>query len=206
MTLTEHIQPLLDKRLPAALVAAFLLQTAGALFWAGQAAFVVRDPVERFVSGFNSRLRMGRPLLNSKWSAAETEAFAHFKNPNDLAEALTSSAHDDALKAMRDIAHVKTSFADTLGSKDNVLTRLDDIVWIGRTESLEDDFDVLKRRLGLPPTVVLPSDPVAAHRTPEGFSTYLSEAGRRNMSDWYAADIDFVAWLDQHRQRLLNSP
>ena len=38
MTLTEHIQPLLDKRLPAALVAAFLLQTAGALFWAGQAA------------------------------------------------------------------------------------------------------------------------------------------------------------------------
>jgi len=38
MTLAEHIQPLLDKRLPAALVAAFLLQTAGALFWAGQAA------------------------------------------------------------------------------------------------------------------------------------------------------------------------
>ena len=38
MTLTDHIQPLLDKRLPAALVAAFLLQTAGALFWAGQAA------------------------------------------------------------------------------------------------------------------------------------------------------------------------
>ena len=38
MTLTEHLQPVLDKRLPAALVAAFLLQTAGALFWAGQAA------------------------------------------------------------------------------------------------------------------------------------------------------------------------
>ena len=38
MTLTEHIQPLLDRRLPAALVAAFLLQSAGALFWAGSAA------------------------------------------------------------------------------------------------------------------------------------------------------------------------
>ncbi|HVP86033.1 MAG TPA: hypothetical protein VMS78_15030 [Rhizomicrobium sp.] len=35
--IAEHI-PLLDKRLPAALVAAFLLQTAGALFWAGSAA------------------------------------------------------------------------------------------------------------------------------------------------------------------------
>ena len=38
MTLTEHIQPLLDKRIPAAILAAFLLQTAGALFWAGSAA------------------------------------------------------------------------------------------------------------------------------------------------------------------------
>jgi hypothetical protein len=38
MTLTEYVQPMLDKRLPAALVAAFLLQTAGALFWAGSAA------------------------------------------------------------------------------------------------------------------------------------------------------------------------
>jgi hypothetical protein len=38
MTIAEHLQPVLDKRLPAALVAAFLLQTAGALFWAGQAA------------------------------------------------------------------------------------------------------------------------------------------------------------------------
>jgi uncharacterized small protein (DUF1192 family) len=36
--ITEHIQPVLDRKLPAALVAAFLLQTAGALFWAGQAA------------------------------------------------------------------------------------------------------------------------------------------------------------------------
>ena len=38
MTFTESIQPLLEKRFPAALVAAFLLQTAGALFWAGSAA------------------------------------------------------------------------------------------------------------------------------------------------------------------------
>jgi uncharacterized coiled-coil protein SlyX len=38
-TITSHIQPVLDaKRIPAALVAAFLLQTAGALFWAGSAA------------------------------------------------------------------------------------------------------------------------------------------------------------------------
>jgi len=38
MTLAENLQPAPDKRWPAALVAAFLLQTAGALFWAGSAA------------------------------------------------------------------------------------------------------------------------------------------------------------------------
>lgn len=38
MTLSDIVQPALDKKLPAALVAAFLLQTAGALFWAGSAA------------------------------------------------------------------------------------------------------------------------------------------------------------------------
>ncbi len=36
--LTETVQPVLDKKLPAALVAAFLLQSAGALFWMGSAA------------------------------------------------------------------------------------------------------------------------------------------------------------------------
>ena len=39
MTYADTVQPPgLDKKLPAALVAAFLFQTAGALFWAGQAA------------------------------------------------------------------------------------------------------------------------------------------------------------------------
>jgi ubiquinone biosynthesis protein UbiJ len=49
--MTEHIQPALDaKKIPAALVAAFLLQTAGALFWAGSAAERISD-LERTVRG-----------------------------------------------------------------------------------------------------------------------------------------------------------
>jgi hypothetical protein len=49
--ITEQIQPMLDiKKAPAALVAAFLLQTAGALFWAGSAAEGI-DVLERTTSG-----------------------------------------------------------------------------------------------------------------------------------------------------------
>ena len=42
MTIAEMRMPA-DKRVPAALVAAFLLQTAGALFWAGSAAERIAD-------------------------------------------------------------------------------------------------------------------------------------------------------------------
>ncbi|MEJ0043114.1 MAG: hypothetical protein WDM81_13290 [Rhizomicrobium sp.] len=38
MTTAHTLRPALKTRIPAALVAAFLLQTAGALFWAGSAA------------------------------------------------------------------------------------------------------------------------------------------------------------------------
>ncbi len=38
MTVIDSFRQLPERKLPAALVAAFLLQTAGALFWAGSAA------------------------------------------------------------------------------------------------------------------------------------------------------------------------
>jgi hypothetical protein len=48
MTIIDSFRPSSDsrgpeKRIPAALVAAFLLQTAGALFWAGSAAERIAD-------------------------------------------------------------------------------------------------------------------------------------------------------------------
>jgi hypothetical protein len=48
MSITDNLRPWPDKRIPAALVAAFLLQTAGALFWAGSAAERIND-LERTV-------------------------------------------------------------------------------------------------------------------------------------------------------------
>ena len=49
MTLIDTIRQPPEKRIPAALVAAFLLQTAGALFWAGSAAERISD-LERTVT------------------------------------------------------------------------------------------------------------------------------------------------------------
>ena len=49
MTVIDSFRQTPEKRVPAALVAAFLLQSAGALFWAGSAAERIAD-LERTVS------------------------------------------------------------------------------------------------------------------------------------------------------------
>jgi hypothetical protein len=43
MTVIDSFRSAPDRKFPAALVAAFLLQTAGALFWAGSAAERIAD-------------------------------------------------------------------------------------------------------------------------------------------------------------------
>lgn len=43
MTVIEQFRAMPERKMPAALVAAFLLQTAGALFWAGSAAERIAD-------------------------------------------------------------------------------------------------------------------------------------------------------------------
>jgi hypothetical protein len=57
--------------------------------------FVVRDPVEKFVSGFNSRLREGRPRYHTPWTEAERTAFEQFQTPDMLARALSSEDVDE---------------------------------------------------------------------------------------------------------------
>lgn len=167
--------------------------------------FTVREPAARFVSGFNSRLRQGRPLFNNEWTEGEATAFARFPTPNELAEALSSKdsrTHANALTAMREIRHVNAPLSLTLRSPEFVAERIAGIVWILFTEMLAADFDELKQRLGLPGTLSLPNDEVASHRTPAGLATELSPLGRRNIDGWYAADKAFVAWLRDARENL----
>jgi hypothetical protein len=165
--------------------------------------FFLRDPVERYVSGFNSRFRRGRPLRDLVWSRGEERSFAHFQDPNALAEALGSADVDLASRArfaMRNINHVSSSFTDWF-TLEELESRREHIVLLGLQSSLEADFEFIKRRLGLPGDVTLPSDPVLAHRTPPPYQTTLSPAARANVTAWYAADIAFLAEYKRLRER-----
>ena len=157
--------------------------------------FVIRDPLERFVSAFNGRLREDRPRYHYPWRDEEKVAFAIFKTPDELATALSSSdvgLRRQAEAAMQGIGHVNTPYSYWFDDEESFRSRIPDLFFIAFTERLDDDFELLKEKLGLATELRLPQDDTNAHRTPAGFSTQLSDVGRANLERWYARDIALV--------------
>jgi hypothetical protein len=160
-----------------------------------RALFVLRNPVSRFVSAFNGRIREDRPRYHYPWTEGERRAFARFKQPDELASALSSkdrSERSAAEDAMRNIGHINTPYSYWFGSARRFRRRLGDVFFIAFQESLDDDFELLKQKLGLPADAQLPSDEASAHRTPASFSRALSDEARANLERWYADDVEFV--------------
>lgn len=157
--------------------------------------FFLRDPVSRFVSGFYSRQRQGRPRYFLRWTPAEEAAFARFSSPNALAAALSSADVNEkaqAEMAMENILHVKDSYWNWFESRDYFSSRLSDLFFVGFQEQLSADFEIVKAKLGLP-DLVLPQDEVHAHRNPGHLDKSLEETAIANLQTWYAADFEFVA-------------
>jgi hypothetical protein len=157
--------------------------------------FVIRDPLSRFVSAFNGRLREDRPRYHYPWNGEERIAFRLFKTPDELGAALSSSDHKkrrQAERAMRGIGHLSASYQRWLGDERTFRSRLADLFFIGFQDHLTADFEQLKRKLGLPSDLQLPSDAIEAHRTPRGYDASLGPVARANLERWYASDLEFV--------------
>lgn len=162
--------------------------------------FVTRDPVRRFVSGFTSRLNQGAPAHHVPWTPAEAIAFTRFPDPNSLALALDPAhpMHPEALDAMSAISHIRCSYWDWFHDENTFQQRRDDILFIGRTERLDDDFGTLKALLELPNHLELPRDPAASNRgTPQSLEPRAVELLRH----WHAADYRFLECCETWRSR-----
>lgn len=166
---------------------------------------VVRDPISRFVSGFNSRLRKGLPRHNNPWSPDEEAAFNRFAMPNALAEALSGDeeARTAALHAMESITHLRYRLDYWLVSSDYLSSRSQDILLIVSQDRLDADFERLRSILRLPHSVALPQDDIGAHRTPPGYSIFLSDLALQNLREWYAGDLQIYRKCIDIRDSLL---
>ena len=157
--------------------------------------FTIRDPIDRFLSSFFSRWREGKPRYNVPWTADERIAFGRFDTPNKLALALSSGDKEErtaAEHAMRSIGHIKSSYWDWFVDEAYFDHRAADIAFIARQEHLNDDFDTLKRMLGLPTSLRLPKDDISAHRNPRNADRRLDPIANRNLAAWYARDYAFL--------------
>lgn len=167
--------------------------------------FFLRDPLKRFVSGFYSRQRQGQPMYFSPWNEGEKVAFEYFETPDQLARALSSSEEDEktkALNAMNSILHVNTQYWDWFENPDYCKSRIHDIFFVGFQERLSEDFNNLKKKLGIPEGAALPTDDKKAHRNPSSLNTRLSDEAVNNLKAWYRSDYEFI---DFCRTNILNN-
>jgi hypothetical protein len=174
-----------------------------------QFMFLIRDPLTRFVSAFNGRLREDRPRYHYPWRDEERVAFAIFKTPDQLAVALSSEDDEErrqAEAAMHGIGHVNTPYTFWFPHESAFRARLSDVFFIGLQDRLDDDFELLRRKLRLPDGVAMPHDETAAHKTPAGFTSQLSDRGRTNLERWYARDVAFVGLCREVAPRVNDAP
>ena len=157
--------------------------------------FFVRDPVDRFISGFYSRLRQGQPKYFSPWSDGESRAFFHFKTPNELALALYSNHANIKVKAqnaMTNIQHIRDSFWNWFEDSEKFLNRAPDVFFWGSQENLNQDFELLKEKLNLPKDIGLPKENINAHKNPTDLDKFLESKAISNLKSWYKKDYEFI--------------
>jgi|GEM_PF-2368613 len=75
--------------------------------------FIIREPLERTISGINSRIRMGRPQYNIVWNVGEAVSFNFFPTAVELLNGL--AAQDERIKsaaifAFKHINHLKHGY------------------------------------------------------------------------------------------------
>lgn len=103
-------------------------------------SFVLRDPLSRMISGFNSRLRQGRPTYNNIWTPAEAAAFNLFPSVGHLLDAML--AEDEFSKSavaytMRNVTHLRWNYGFYFKNTDTVRSNRSSFELIGTMDNMD---------------------------------------------------------------------
>lgn len=154
-------------------------------------AFTFREPVQRFISGFYSRQRQGRPAYDRIWSPAEAAAFSYFETANDLAEALDSQSEkmlSAAYFAFNSIIHLRNNYSfhfESLlaleGERQNIVACID-------VNDLNSGLGDFLEKIGIS-DFQMPDDP-ERHANPDNVSN-LSDRAADNLRMFWAREFQF---------------
>lgn len=156
--------------------------------------FALRDPIDRFYSGFYSRKRKGQPRHHQEWSRQEAWCFDRFPEANDLALALGADDPLPAIISMRSIGHIRRRLVDVLDDMHGVLVDHRP-AFILRQAQVETDFRAFADKFGLGPVPDFPKDAVAAHRNSYDETPPLSDTAKDNLRHYLSDDIAYYQAL-----------
>lgn len=154
--------------------------------------FFLRHPVARFTSGFYSRKRQGKPRHYRPWRPIEEVIFSAYDNHNEFIPTLFSeneNIRSQSCQFMRGSTHFY-SYQYWFEDFDNLKSRINDLFFVGFQETIEPDFEVLKKKLKLNSDLKLPTDSYSKHASAEQ-DVSLNKASRLWLERWYQQDILF---------------
>lgn len=161
--------------------------------------FSIRDPAQRFKSGFYSRKRKGQPRLYVEWSKFEAIAFNEFEHANDLAEALLQNDKKGlnaraAIKAIRHTGMQQVDWFEGVAFLDQRPP-----MHIIRQEYFNNDMQELINSIGVDLKVesLITTDPISAHKNNYQGAPDLSELAIHNLSQWYMQGYYFYKQCEE---------
>ncbi len=154
-------------------------------------AFTYRDPVDRFVSAFQSRRRQGRPTYNRDWSPGEAISYLYFDTASAMAEALDSE--DERLKsaaffAFSSIMHIKKGYQFHFESLSKLADEAPNIVGCLDVSQIETGLPAFMDALGIA-QYELPPD-ADAHANPDT-PEKLSKRALKNLRSFWEIEFEF---------------
>mmetsp|Transcript_87296 Transcript_87296/g.159556 ORF Transcript_87296/g.159556 Transcript_87296/m.159556 type:complete len:390 (+) Transcript_87296:269-1438(+) len=189
--------------------------------------FVVRAPVHQFVSGWLSTYRRGcdpakdlrckswakddnveglddyyKSTMKFPWFPGERASMELFPTPDALACNLSSDAPGVAAQAangMNSINHACDDISYYLGGLDGIQKSVSQVLFVGRTEHLNDDYKNLtlllsaRNSFSAEPAQELPRVHSNDDIDPEFKS--LSRCAVQNLHKWYAEDYKIIDFL-----------
>ena len=184
----ESIKDLVGKKTPHGKLV--LSGHSGRLSTEDKFIFVIRNPVDRYVSAYLSGYREGSPRNHIPWSPQEKKYFRMFPTPNKLAEELFKNS--EANEAMKNLRHVNAPLSSFLGSTENIEKCKKNILFVGSTENLDEDFLKICDYIGT--SVKLVTNDLMTHKTPKKYDKLkkLTAGAIKNIKKYYKEDYGII--------------
>lgn len=174
-------------------------------------SFVIRDPIERFVSAFNSRLRCGRrhpddknPSYYSPWRESEAITFSFFKSAAELAESLYGEDErllSAAQYAVEAISHLRRNYRYHLHSVNFLRKNQDRIYYVCDINDLDANIINIVMPSGVSEDFVR-SEFKHVHSASGGSRTVMSDRAVQNLRRFLSNEFEIYDYCRSELCRL----